>query len=101
MMGAYNTQITAIPQATSAHVKLLREPELQRYGQEVYFKKTSPEAAAKAFIKELQGEIGLGVVVPRPRLVIGTSARRRSCRVPMPGSSGVVESRIATSVTCA
>jgi multiple sugar transport system substrate-binding protein len=33
------------------------EPELQRYSQEVYFKKTSPEAAAKAFIKELQGEI--------------------------------------------
>ncbi|MFE7900808.1 ABC transporter substrate-binding protein [Streptomyces sp. NPDC057424] len=33
------------------------EPQLQRYSQEVYFKKTSPEAAAKAFIKELQGEI--------------------------------------------
>lgn len=33
------------------------EPELQRYSQDVYFKKTSPEAAAKAFIKELQGEI--------------------------------------------
>jgi multiple sugar transport system substrate-binding protein len=33
------------------------EPMLQRYSQEVYFKKTSPEAAAKAFIKELQGEI--------------------------------------------
>jgi multiple sugar transport system substrate-binding protein len=33
------------------------EPELQRYSQEVYFGKTSPEAAAKAFIKELQGEI--------------------------------------------
>ncbi|MCX3291868.1 sugar ABC transporter substrate-binding protein [Streptomyces sp. NEAU-H22] len=33
------------------------EPELQRYSQEVYFKKTSPEAAAKAFVKELQGEI--------------------------------------------
>ncbi|GEC10628.1 sugar ABC transporter substrate-binding protein [Streptomyces spinoverrucosus] len=33
------------------------EPMLQRYTQEVYFKKTSPEDAAKAFIKELQGEI--------------------------------------------
>jgi multiple sugar transport system substrate-binding protein len=33
------------------------EPELQRYSQEVYFKKTSPEDAATAFIKELQGEI--------------------------------------------
>jgi multiple sugar transport system substrate-binding protein len=33
------------------------EPELQRYSQDVYFGKTSPEAAAKAFIKELQGEI--------------------------------------------
>ncbi|MDK1344715.1 extracellular solute-binding protein [Streptomyces sp. 378] len=33
------------------------EPQLQRYSQEVYFKKTSPEAAAKAFIKELQSEI--------------------------------------------
>ncbi|MBX9393593.1 extracellular solute-binding protein [Streptomyces sp. TRM72054] len=33
------------------------EPMLQRYTQEVYFKKTSPEDAAKAFIEELQGEI--------------------------------------------
>ncbi|MBZ3906234.1 ABC transporter substrate-binding protein [Streptomyces griseiscabiei] len=33
------------------------ETMLQRYSQQVYFKKTSPEAAAKAFIKELQGEI--------------------------------------------
>ncbi|MFC8790616.1 ABC transporter substrate-binding protein [Streptomyces cinereoruber] len=33
------------------------EPALQRYAQEVYFKKTSPEAAAKAFVKELQSEI--------------------------------------------
>ncbi|MGW5666076.1 ABC transporter substrate-binding protein [Streptomyces sp. NPDC003758] len=33
------------------------EPELQRYGQDVYFGKTSPDTAAKAFIKELQGEI--------------------------------------------
>ncbi|MCC8251624.1 ABC transporter substrate-binding protein [Saccharothrix luteola] len=33
------------------------EPMLQRYTQEVYFDKTSPEAAAEAFIKELQGEV--------------------------------------------
>ncbi|MET9735451.1 sugar ABC transporter substrate-binding protein [Streptomyces sp. NPDC006458] len=33
------------------------EPALQRYTQEVYFKKTSPEAAAQAFVKELQSEI--------------------------------------------
>ncbi|ONI92594.1 hypothetical protein ALI22I_03125 [Saccharothrix sp. ALI-22-I] len=33
------------------------EPMLQRYSQEVYFNKTSPEAAAEAFIKELQGEV--------------------------------------------
>ncbi|MGW0822051.1 ABC transporter substrate-binding protein [Streptomyces sp. NPDC002845] len=33
------------------------EPMLQRYSQEVYFEKTSPEDAAKAFVKELQGEI--------------------------------------------
>jgi multiple sugar transport system substrate-binding protein len=33
------------------------EPMLQRYSQEVYFAKTSPEAAADAFIKELQREI--------------------------------------------
>lgn len=33
------------------------EPMLQRYSQEVYFKRTSPEDAAKAFIKELQSEI--------------------------------------------
>jgi multiple sugar transport system substrate-binding protein len=33
------------------------EPRLQRYTQDVYCKKTSPEADAKAFIKELQGEI--------------------------------------------
>ncbi|MEU4770114.1 extracellular solute-binding protein [Actinosynnema sp. NPDC023794] len=33
------------------------EPMLQRYTQEVYFDKTSPEAAAEAFIKELQREV--------------------------------------------
>jgi len=33
------------------------EPMLQRYTQEVYTKKQSPEDAAKAFINELQGEI--------------------------------------------
>jgi len=33
------------------------EPMLQRYTQEVYAKKQSPEDAAKAFINELQGEI--------------------------------------------
>ncbi|MFJ5779795.1 ABC transporter substrate-binding protein [Streptomyces sp. NPDC093094] len=33
------------------------EPALQRYTQEVYFEKTSPEAAAQAFVKELQGEV--------------------------------------------
>ncbi|MEO6085232.1 MAG: extracellular solute-binding protein [Umezawaea sp.] len=33
------------------------EPMLQRYSQEVYFGKSSPEAAADAFIKELQREI--------------------------------------------
>jgi pectin-derived oligosaccharide transport system substrate-binding protein len=33
------------------------EPMLQRYSQEVYFGKTSPGAAADAFIKELQREI--------------------------------------------
>jgi multiple sugar transport system substrate-binding protein len=33
------------------------EPMLQRYTQEVLFKKSSPQDAAEAFVKELQGEI--------------------------------------------
>ncbi|MBV7700265.1 ABC transporter substrate-binding protein [Streptomyces sp. TRM70350] len=52
-----NTATTGQPPVVTPNGASGIEPMLQRYTQEVYFKKTSPEDAAKSFIKELQSEI--------------------------------------------